>query len=529
MRLVLDFARATLALAIALAAARSSAEQPIVYVVRVPAPDTHRLEIEARVPTDGQPVVTLRWARWTPGFYRVEDYAGDVEAVVAQSPEGRPLTLQRDTEHGNRWTIETGRASAVLLKYRLHAERVSVTTNWVGPELGVLNGAATFPTLGDGRQRPHEIHLQLPADWKDAAASLTAAPGCVAGTTGERCWTARDYDELVDSPIVAGALERHGFVVLGHLFELVDASPPAGWSSARGAGDLERMVAANARIWGDLPFERYVFLNVFRKGRGGLEHRDGTLLTADAETILTPAGYKRWLEFVSHEFVHAYNVKRLRPVELGPFDYEREPRTKSLWVSEGLTTYVADLALARGGLSTREEFLAGIGKLIGELQGQPGRLSQSVEQSSLEVWSNSLSGVNPSAATVSYYVKGAVLGFLLDAHLRRITSGARALDDLLRAAYRRYGGVRGFTPEEFEAAAGEIAGQDLGPWFHQAVESPGELDYAEALAWFGLRFARPLPPDAKPEAAWQLEPDPAATEEQVAHLRSLLQASPAGP
>jgi predicted metalloprotease with PDZ domain len=490
--------------------------------VRVPAPSTHRLEVEARVPTDGQGTITLRWARWTPGFYRVEDYSAEVEDVFARDPQGKALTLRRDSERKNRWTIETEAAPVVIVSYRLRAERVSVTTNWVGPELGVLNGAATFPTLADGRPRPHEIRLHLPDEWKEAKTALPPAPGDSSASPRERRFLSADYDELVDSPIVAGALETRTFTIANHRFELVDVSPPAAWDGARAASDLERMIVANARIWGDLPFARYVFLNVFRKGRGGLEHRDSTLLTADAEAVANPAGYGRWLEFASHEFVHAYNVKRLRPVELGPFDYESEPRTPSLWISEGLTTYVAQLALARAGLRTREDFLAGMTRLIAELQGQPGRLRQTVERSSLEVWSNSLSGINPAADTVSYYTKGAVLGLLLDAHIRRLTNGARSIDDLLRTGYRRYGGARGFTPPEFRALASEVAGEDLASWFSDAVESATELDYREALAWFGLRFAKTEPQGESPEAVWQLEIDPAADAEQAAHLRALL-------
>lgn len=508
---------------IGLAHPLAAGETPIVYTVRVPAPSAHRLEVEAHVPADGLSPLILRWARWTPGFYRVEDYAGEVEEVTASSPDGALLPLGRDPEMPHRWTVDTRGAAAVIVRYRLRAERVSVTTNWVGPELGVLNGAASFPTLADGRPRPHEVRLILPTEWKTVATALPAA--ATQPTAGnERRFVAADYDQLVDSPIVAGSLETHPFEVNGRRFELVDASAPEAWDGARAARELQRMVTANARVWGDLPFDRYVFLNVFRKGRGGLEHRDSTLLTADAEKALTPAGYRRWLAFVSHEFVHAYNVKRLRPVELGPFDYEREPRTPSLWISEGLTTYVATLALARAGLIGRDEFLAEVGSLIAELQGQPGRLRQTLEQSSLEVWSNSLSGVNPSAETVSYYVKGAVLGLLLDARIQHVTAGARSIDELLRGAYRRYGGARGFTPEEFRALAREVAGHDLDPWFRQAAQSAAELDYGEALAWFGLRFAAATPQgEARASAAtWQLEVDPAAGPGQIGHLHALL-------
>jgi predicted metalloprotease with PDZ domain len=484
-----------------------------VYVVRVADPASHFAEIEGTVPTGGKASIELMMPTWTPGFYRVEDYAGEVSGLTARSSSGKPLAISQPSRK-NRWTVETGGSAEVRLRYRLHAEKRSVTTNWIGPELLVLNGAAAFITLLENERRPHEVTLVLPAAWKRASTAL-------AGADGPWHWRAADFDELVDSPIIAGDLDVHAFAIDGHSFELVDAGKPAEWDGARAARDLAHVVRANQAVWGDLPFERYVFLNIFRRGGGGLEHKSSTLLTSNAERAVTGSGYCRWLSFVAHEFVHAYNVKRLRPVELGPFDYESEPHTASLWIAEGLTTYLADLALARARLITQEEYLASVSSSIAELQREPGRLEQTLEQSSLEVWSNSLSGINPSVATVSYYEKGAVVGFLLDARIRRATSGARSLDDLMRAAYRRYGGAHGFSPEEFRSLASEIAGTNLDEWFHRAEASTEELGYGEALAWFGLSWGSDNPAS---DARWALAVSPDATSEQRAHLAALLAA-----
>jgi predicted metalloprotease with PDZ domain len=231
----------------------------------------------------------------------------------------------------------------------------------------------------------------------------------------------------------------------------------------------------------------------------------------------TPAGYLTWLNFISHEYCHAFNVKRLRPLELGPFDYEREPHTPSLWISEGFTSYFGELAVARAGLSTRADVLRSLSAKIEQLQKAPGRLVQTLEQSSLDVWtSESISGVRTNANTsVSYYIKGQIVGFLLDAAVRRASKGAKTLDDVIRLEYRRYGGERGFTPEEFYATASEVAGADLSGWFKRAVASTSELDYTEALDWYGLRFA----PDS-----WTLEVRDDATAAQKNRLNAWLRA-----
>jgi predicted metalloprotease with PDZ domain len=244
------------------------------------------------------------------------------------------------------------------------------------------------------------------------------------------------------------------------------------------------------------------------------------MVTANPERVAKPEGYRALVGLITHEYFHAFNAKRLRPVELGPFDFESPPRVTSLWFPEGVTSYYTDLMLRRAGLRTPEDLLSSLSRQIGRLQASPGRLKQTVEQSSAEVWTNSLSGINARPDTVSYYVKGQVIAFLLDARIRRASGGARSLDDLMRLAYRRHGGDRGFTGDELRRAAEEVAGADLEGWFQRALASTEELDYAEALDWFGLRFAGGSGGDG--EATWRLEARPDATETQKSRLREWL-------
>src|SRR5262245_55977222 len=494
------------------AAAPNKAAEPIVYAVKFPAPDTHVAEVEMSVPTGGAASVELMMPVWTPGFYRVENYAGKVREMAARSPDGKALEVGQPGK--NRWKIRTGGAAAVVVSYKLLCDGRSVTTNWVGDDLLVLNGGAAFPTLVEQAERPHEVKLELPPKWKRSVSGLEAVPGAA-----DR-YRAADYDTLVDSPIVAGNPDVHEFTVDGCKHTVVAVGDTAQWDGKRAAADLEKIVRENRRTWGFLPSKDYSFLVVLRQGGGGLEHRNSTLVTTGPAAQRTPKGYLSWLSFVSHEYFHAYNVKRLRPVELGPFDYEKPPTTTGLWVSEGLTSYYQELVVTRAGLATQDECLARFSDHIDQLQKSPGRLAQTLEESSAGVWTNSLSGVRPSEKTVSYYVKGSVVGFLLDARVRRATGGKKSLDDVMKFAYERYSGDRGFTAEEFRKAAEEVAGVGLKDWFRKAVASTDELDYAEALDWFGLRFA---PADDKPEAkTWRLEVRGDATETQKARLRAWL-------
>jgi predicted metalloprotease with PDZ domain len=479
---------------------------PIVYTVRVPASDTHYVEVEMTVPTGGRAAVDLMMPVWSPGYYRMENYADRVDNVAARTPDGKTLTAEKPQK--NRWRIPTDGRPSVVVSYRVFCNQRSVTTNNVTAEMGVLNGAPTFMTLVENAKRPHEVRLELPASWKRAMTGLDDAPD-----RKPNHFRAADYETLVDSPIMAGDLRVGEFAVDGKKHFVVGAGDIAQWDEPATTRELETYVQEVHRFWGFLPYKKYVFLLMFRQGGGGLEHKNSTLSTVSAARPM--------LGLLSHEYFHLFNVKNLRPVELGPFDYENPPTTGSLWIAEGVTSYYSSLLTARAGLRGRDQFLAAKGAQIGQLQNAPGRLLQSLEQSSRDVWNNSNSGVAPAATTVSYYNKGEILGFLLDARIRRATSGRKSFDDVMRLAYTRYAGPRGYTPDDFRAVAEEIGAVDLKEWFQKSVSSTEELDYTDALDWFGLRFVTPDGPTGK----WSLEVRPDATAAQQEHLRDWLRPS----
>jgi predicted metalloprotease with PDZ domain len=485
--------------------------EAIQYTFRLADAAKHLAAIEARVPTGGRTTLDLMMPVWTPGYYVVEDYAANVRDISARTSDGTALQVTRPRP--NRWQIDTKGTEAVALSYTLLAPGRSVTSNWVDANLAVINGGAAFITVAERDRRPHDVRIEMPATWTQSATGLEPAPGGQA-----HHYRAADFDTLADSPIVAGDLDIREFVVDGSTHVVVNAGQRHEWDGKRAAADLETIVKEVRKFWGFLPFTRYVFLNVFRQGGGGLEHANSTLLTSNPKNT---APTKGWLAFVGHEYFHAFNVKRLRPVELGPFDYENPPRTTSLWLSEGGTTYFAHLMLVRAGLTTEADFLDSMSSAIAALQKSPGRLAQSLEQSSAEVWSNSNSGVGAKPTTVSYYGKGNVVSFLLDAHIRRVTNGRKSLDDVMRLAYGRYGGERGFTADELRATVEEVAGKNMKAWFAKAVGSPGELDYGEMLGWYGLRFA------GREARSWTLEVRPRATPAQRRQFKALL--TSAGP
>jgi predicted metalloprotease with PDZ domain len=459
----------------------SRAAEAIRYTLSFPDPHTHYIEVTAAVPTAGRAQVELMMAVWTPGSYLVREFSRHIEAVTASDSNGRSLAVGKSDK--NRWQITTGGAPTVNVSYRVYAREMSVRTNWVEAGFALINGAPTFLTLADQVRRPHEVLIRPAAGWRRSMTGLEPLPG------GEHRYRAADFDILVDSPILIGNPAVYEFIVDGKPHFLVNEGEGGIFDGARAAKDLEAIVREQRQFWGALPYDKYLFLNVITEASGGLEHLNSTVLMTSRWTTRTRRSYVGWLELASHELFHAWNVKRLRPAELGPFDYENENHTRSLWMAEGVTDYYADLLVHRAGLTTRDEYLDSLSTKIEELQTTPGRLVQSAELASFDAWIKYYRpDENSPNVSISYYTKGAVVAFLLDAKIRRATNGARSLDDVMRGAYQKYAGPRGFTPDEFRQVAEGVAGTSLRAFWEGAISGISELDYKEALDTLGLRF-----------------------------------------
>lgn len=460
----------------------AQAEDPIRYTLRFPAPHTHYVEVEAVYPTGGRPQVDLFMAVWTPGSYLIREYQRHVEELTASGPGGAELAVVKPAK--NRWRVQTGGAPAITVRYRLYGREMTVRTNWIESSFAMLNGAPTFISLVGGLARPHDVRIQLPPSWTTSSTALSPVAG------QPHTYRAADFDTLVDSPIVLGNSVRREFTVAGTRHVVVVEGDPAFFDVARATADTQKIVEAGGRVMGgrfDYPY--YYALNLIVEAGGGLEHANSFLVMANRFTTRSRRAYINYLMLVAHEHFHAWNIKRLRPVELGPFDYEGENYTRALWIAEGFTDYYAGLLVARPGIATRDEYLEELSSQIAAVQTTPGRLVTSADLSSFDTWIKQYRpDENTPNTTINYYPKGAVIAFLLDARIRRATGGARSLDDLMRLAYERYSGAKGYTLEQFYQTASEVAGTDLRAWFAHAAESTDELDYSEALDWFGLRF-----------------------------------------
>jgi predicted metalloprotease with PDZ domain len=442
------------------------------YTVDLEDAKNHYLTIKVVVPVDSD-TTELMMAVWTPGSYLVREYARNIDAMTVTSGK-RELEFEKIRK--NRWLVNTEGIKSFEVSYRLYCNEMSVRTNWVGKQFAMINGAPAFITVPDRLDEPHEVQLLLPRNWTRSATSLKSM-----GDQPHR-FVAENFDELVDSPIVAGNVSVYPFVVGGIEHQLVNVGESGYWDGTKAATDLKKIVEAHQEMWGVVPYDRYMFINMIVESGGGLEHDNSSVLMTSRWSFRDRSRYKSWLSLASHEFFHTWNIRRLRPKSLITYDYENEVYTDSLWIAEGITSYYEDLALVRAGLLSRSEFLSRLSGDVEGVQRTGGRKLQSLKDSSYDAWIKYYRpDENSSNTRISYYSKGAVAAFLLDAKIRKLTKGEKSLDDLMRKLFADYV-TTGYTTDEFRAAASELAGEDLSDWFASVIDSTDELDYSDIEA-----------------------------------------------
>ena len=421
----------------------------------------------------------LMMAVWTPGSYLVREYARHIDSMTVTDQKGDALKYRKTRK--NRWIVETDDADIVKVSYRLYCNEESVRTNFVNHDYAVINGAPTFITIPDRLEGEHIVTLKMAPDWKRSATSLKESDS-------PHVYVAESFDELVDSPIVAGNLQVYPFKVGDVQHQLVNVGEQGLWDGSQAASDLKKVVVAHQSMWGSVPYDRYLFLNVLSGGGGGLEHDFSTLVLSSRWSYRERSRYQSWLSLCSHEFFHTWNVRRLRPKPLMKYDYENEIYTDGLWIAEGITSYYQDLALMRAGLISENRFMSGLSREIESVQRTDGRKFQSLRDSSFDTWIKFYRPDENSRNTrISYYAKGAVVAFLLDMKIRSLTDNKKSLDDVMRKMFSKYS-KKGFTSENFRSVASEVAGEKLDDWFTNAIDSTNELEYDRSLTFMGIRI-----------------------------------------
>lgn len=478
--------------------ARASQSPPAVgerisLMVSMDQPFTHYFHVVLRVVGIRSDTLDVKLPAWTPGYYQILDYARNVLNFRAEDGTGLAIGWKKTTK--NTWRLRTGRATAVAVSYDVYAFASSVADSHLDDERAFICPAGVFMHVAGRLQLPVTVIVKPFGAWRTVSTGLDPVPG------QPNTFAAPDVDTLYDCPILVGNQEVIPFEVRG-IPHVLAGNNLGSLDRVKFVADLKKMIESAATLMGEIPYTHYAFL-VIGPGGGGLEHRNSTALTIGSGSLNTREAYIRWLAFVTHEYFHLYNVKRIRPIALGPFDYDRENYTNMLWVSEGFTVYYEDLILHRAGLLTRDELLDRESANIARYENAPGHLFQSATESSFDTWIKFFTRTpNLATTTISYYDKGAALGLLLDLAIRYDTVNRRSLDDVMRALYKEFyqQKKRGFTDGEFRQVCERTAGRSLSEIFDVYASTVKPIDYAKYLAYTGIEVD--LAPAAAPGASW---------------------------
>jgi predicted metalloprotease with PDZ domain len=448
------------------------------FTVSMEQPNTHYYHVVFRGEGMKDKTQDFKMPAWTPGYYQIMDYARNVLNFRAEDGAGNPLAWEKTAK--NIWRVKSGKDASIAVSYDVYAFNRSVADSTLDDERGFISPTGVFMHVAGRIQHPVTVTVRPYQNWTRVSTGLDPVEG------RPNTFFAPDFDILYDCPILIGNQEILKFEVQGipHVFAGVNLGA---LDRAKFTADLKRMVESAVALIGEIPYRHYTFLAI-GPGGGGLEHLNSTALTFNASGLTSPAGYKRWLSFVSHEYFHHYNVKRIRPIALGPFDYDRENYTNLLWVSEGISVYYEDVILNRAGLLSRDEVLERFQSSIARFENGSGHLFQSATESSFDTWMKFFSrGGNTANTTISYYEKGAALGMLLDFKIRNETKNRKSLDDVMRTLYRKFykEKKRGFTDQEFREVCESEAGGSLSEIFEYA-STVKEIDYPRYFAYAGL-------------------------------------------
>ena len=469
------------------------------YVLRILDAAAHLFEVELHVASPDPAGQTVSLPAWIPGSYMIREFARQIVRIEAHRA-GRRVRLEKCDKHT--WRAPPG-AAPLMLRHRVYAWDLSVRGAHLDRTHAFFNGTSVFLRVHGQEDRPCTVELEAPAepgleDWQ-VATTLPRA-GARSGRFGT--YRASCYDELIDHPVELGRFALRRFEAAGVPHEIA--------ITGRHDTDLDRLSKDLARICAEqirlfeprtarAPFERFLFLTTaVGDGYGGLEHRASTALLCARNDLPYPGmegmpeGYRTFLGLCSHEYFHAWHVKRIKPAAFAPYDLDREVHTRLLWIFEGFTSYYDDLMLVRSGVIGTDDYLKALSSTIGQVLRGPGRREQSVAESSFDAWTKYYrQDENSPNAIVSYYAKGALVALCLDLTLRTRTAGRRSLDDVMRLMWRRYGRDfdthgTGLPEDGFPALVHEATGVRLDAEIADWAYGTGELPLADLLPAVGV-------------------------------------------
>ena len=451
----------------------------ISYEVSMPEPHTHYFEIKMKVDGHQKDYFDIQMPVWAPGSYLVREFAKSVENLSATFNK---KLLPTKKINKNTWRIYTENAKNVVINYKVYAFELSVRTSFLDGSHGYFNGTSMFMYIEELKNIPHQLTIIPFKNWKKVSTSLskTSAKGFQ--------YLAPNYDVLVDSPVEIGNHETFDFTSAGVIHH-VAMYGKGNYNVEQLKTDMAKVTQACTDVFGENPNKEYTFIiHNLTKGSGGLEHLSSTTLQVNRWTYKGDS-YIGFLSLVAHEYFHLWNVKRIRPIALGPFDYNNENYTDLLWVMEGFTSYYDELLLYRAGIYDENDIIRKFTGSINSIENQPGNKVQPVAHASFDAWIKAYRrNENSYNTTISYYTKGSVVANMLDLTIINATKGKKNLDDVMQYLYYEYYKKqnRGFTNEEMQSALEKVSGLKMDDFFEKYINGTQSFDYKTIFGYAGF-------------------------------------------
>ncbi|MFM1854556.1 MAG: hypothetical protein RL164_1874 [Bacteroidota bacterium] len=456
----------------------------LTYHLSMPQPNSHYFAVKIDVKGNTANTQEFKLPVWTPGSYLVREFSKNLNQVKAIDINNKELVVNKKTK--NAWEIQCAGQENFTIFYEVYAFELSVRTPYLDNTHGFVAGAAVFMYTEATKNQRGLLKVYPHQSFKKVSTALPSADfktelGCFN-------FTFEDYDQLVDCPIEIGNQQEFDFMSAG-IRHRVAMYGEANYNVVQLQQDMAKVVQAATDVFGSNPNKDYLFIihNV-TDGQGGLEHKNSCVLSMNRWSY-SGSNYTGFINLVAHEYFHLWNVKRIRPIELGPFNYDQECYTSLLWVMEGITSYYDELLLRRAGFYTKEEFLSKMQSQINYVEGSPGSRVQPVAHASFDAWIKAYRpNENSSNTTMTYYSRGAVLGAVLDAYLIQKSNKKRSLDGFMQLLYNKYALElkRGFTEAEFEQELSNYCGEDMHAFFANYVNGTQIIPYQKYLEPMGL-------------------------------------------
>ena len=452
----------------------SITSQAIHYAVNFDKVKSHYVSVQLDLELKGKDFVDFKVPVWTPGSYKVREFSNAFENVKA----GNLSVVRRDK---NTWRIATKGQSKLSITYDVYCFVVSVRQSYADENYAFLHGTSAFGYVEGFEKEPIELEIKPYKGWGNVEVSLPQIK------PKEYIFTAENYDLLADSPIALGNFETTSYVSskVPHKVVMIGEG---NYDLLKIQEDFKKISDIQVSMMGEHPSPQYIhFIYNVTSGGGGLEHLNSQTSMMNRWSYSNPSAYKGFLGLVAHEYFHLWNVKRIRPIQLGPFDYNREVYTDMLWIAEGITSYYDDKTLQKMGLYEDEEYLKIIAGQISRYENTPGKEVMSLAHSSTLAWVKSyLPNEESMNTSVSYYNKGMIAAVLLDLEIR--ANSEHSLDDVMQVLYNDFYKKkgRGFTHDEFISVCSKIAERDLQSFFNTVIFSTKAIDYNAVFSPFGL-------------------------------------------